>query len=1381
MTQDAVEGYELSFQQKDYIKQKSGSVIGTNKCLLSINRDIDLNKLKQIIEKIISDQEIFRTKFQQVPGMSVPLQVISEDRQINIKEISMPDISFQNNQPDLEDIADYIHDSDDTKLNFKLLTPNIGNKLLLISTSALMCDEVSFLNFVEELSESYRDIANDNPLQMIDEKSEVIQYVDFSEWQNSLFEDDDIEQHLMYWKEKLNRIQTMPLPDIDFGNNTSSTESKELNSYTHQLGSATFKNLQSELPDLNSSDESIFLSIWLILISKLTGNGEFGIDISVDGRGIENLEDAFGLYSRFVPHLTSINEKGSFRDFLEETESELSSIYENQYYFSYSNQNVKNEPSNFTPQNISFNYLEISEKFSIRNQTISVLDIKCSNISSDLHLNVIKTASEIKLKFYFNNNNFSVNAIAQIAKMFEVLLHESIFKSDHKIKDLGVLTKADQSVIADKFNKTSKTESAQCLHRRFEEQVKQTPDEIAVNYQDIKLSFADLNKQANQLANYLLSVGINLETPVGVLIEKSDDLVRAILAIWKIGGVYIPLDLANPSNRLNKIIETSQIKHLITTSKNRDITSELPINIIFSDEAENEIQKCVSGNLNLDISSHNLAYIIYTSGSTGLPKGVLIEHKSVNNLIDALNDTIYDHLDEHLQVGINAPIVFDASIKQLIQIVNGHTLIPIPEDIRLDPENLAEFTIAQEIEVLDCTPSQLNLLLDTKLFEKSSAPNLKVVLIGGENIPDNLWRKLSEIGHIKFFNVYGPTECTVDTTVAPIKSDTSTSLGSPINNVKVYLLDKNLTPVPIGMKGEICIAGEGIARGYLNDVKKTSESFLPDVFSNVRGARMYRTGDIGRYTENGNIEFVGRIDNQVKIRGYRVELGEIERVLEEHPGIKQTKVVFNKDKNPATLVAYSIPHRKFASHIDGAFRYELPNKLVLVQQNKNETDYLFEEIFEKRTYLRRGITLPEQPCIVDVGANIGMFTLFILQNNPSANIYAFEALPPIYEKLRLNTELYGENVNIYPIGISNENKTDTFTFYPQYSMMSGLSSYASSDADTKVIETYLENQKEQGSTGAKTLLAHSDSLISPRFEEKQSLQVQLITLSEFIEEKDIEFIDLLKIDVQRAEMDVLEGINHSDWKKIQQIVMEVHDAVGEESEGRLDKICDLMQKHGFQTLTEQDEIMKGTDRYNLYASKNQPFPIYEETETLEVNGHHHQNSELIKKAYPLDEQQMRDYLRENLPEYMVPNLFVLLEKMPLNENGKIDIEALPEPDINEQIAKNFVTPTTEVEKVIATIWQDILNLEKVGIHDNFFDLGGHSLLIVQLHSEIRKQFDRELAMVELFQYPTIHSLAERLSQGSKDERITDKATQRAKKQREMINRQKKSRNINKKI
>ena len=521
------------------------------------------------------------------------------------------------------------------------------------------------------------------------------------------------------------------------------------------------------------------------------------------------------------------------------------------------------------------------------------------------------------------------------------------------------------------------------------------------------------------------------------------------------------------------------------------------------------------------------------------------------------------------------------------------------------------------------------------------------------------------------------------------------------------------------------IGGIGLARGYLNQPDLTAQKFIPDPFSKRPGARLYKTGDLARFLPDGNIEYMGRIDQQVKLRGFRIELGEIEAVL----------VVREDTPDDPKLAAYVVPTRK----VQKAGNYQLPNGMNILQQNKGETDFLYREIFESQMYLKHGIVLVEDACVFDVGANIGLFALYIGERCPKGRVYAFEPLPPIFETLQANAAQCGAQIKVFPVGLSNEDMETELTYYRGNTIMSGLKAQADTEEDVEIVRRFVQNQ-EQGAAEGDVRLSQADDLLRERMR-GQIYSCRLRRLSEVMREEQVSHIDLLKVDVERAEWDVLQGINAEDWQKIDQVVLEVHDRVSGYQGSRLKQISEFLQQQGYEVTAEEDDEMKGAGLYNVYATR---YPQEKREEMLSL---------LAASTRPAPElittSLLRAHLQGKLPEFMVPSAFVILDELPMTTSGKVDRRALPAPTPDRRDTALSIAPRSEIESELASIFEKVLGIPSVGVTDNFFELGGHSLLAARLLSEVRKVTGREIPLSALFRGATVESLA-RLIGGQAD-------------------------------
>ena len=654
----------------------------------------------------------------------------------------------------------------------------------------------------------------------------------------------------------------------------------------------------------------------------------------------------------------------------------------------------------------------------------------------------VTPGQQMVLQLMYNTSHYEPASIARMLQHLMIVLGGMSAEPEPRTAEVPLLTLTEEQQILFEWNETATEYPRELtLSELFEAQATRTPEAVALLFEDTAISYRELNERANQLARYLQRTGVGPEIRVGILMNHSVEMIVAVLGILKAGGAYVPLDPSSPLEQLAFMFHDSGLQLLLTQER----LSEIPYAgaTLSSTEQWDLVAGESVANVPGSAHSESLAYVIYTSDSTGQPHGVMIQQRSVVNLATALQHSIYREYGPGLRIGLSAPLAFDVSVQQVVQLLHGHTLCILPEEARADARQLLDYIKRYRLDSLDCTPSHLKLLgLDGVAELLALEPQL--VLVGGEALEETVWPQLAHSDDTSFFNIYGPTECTVDATVSAVRAELPVStIGRPLANVQVYVLDQRQQPVGIGIPGEICIGGEGVGRGYLNQPELTAERFIPHPYSKAGGARLYRTGDVGRYLRDGNIEHLGRLENQVKLRGFRIELDEIEAVLSQHPAVRQAVVTVREDQ----------------------------------PGDKRLTGYIVAE--------------------------------------PAA----------------------------------------------------------------------------------------------------------------------------------------------------------------------------------------------------------QP-----------------------------DIKELRHFLRNRLPDHMIPTAFMMLESLPLNSHGKLERGALPAPNGLPELDAPHVVPRTETERNIAGVWQEVLGRDSVGIFDNFFDLGGHSLLMVQVHDRLRERFKFEVSMVELFEYPSINSLVEHLSQ-----------------------------------
>ena len=481
------------------------------------------------------------------------------------------------------------------------------------------------------------------------------------------------------------------------------------------------------------------------------------------------------------------------------------------------------------------------------------------------------------------------------------------------------------------------------IHQLFEEQVRRTPDAVAVVFENQQLTYHQLNCRANQLAHYLRTLGVGADVLVGICVERSVEMVVGLLGILKAGGAYVPFDPEYPTERLNFMLNDTAVGVLLTQKSLLERLREHQAQLVCLDNDWQLISQSSQDNLNTDVQVSNLAYVIYTSGSTGKPKGVEVVHRGVNRLVFGIN---YVHLDATQRFLQMAPISFDASTFEIWgALLHGARCVLYPVRIPTS-KNLGDEIDKHGITILWLTAALFNSIIDEKSLALSG---IKQLLIGGEALSvAHVQKALETLPSTQIINGYGPTENTTFSSwylVEDLSTKAATiPIGCAISNTQIYLLDQNLQPIPIGIPGELYLGGAGLARGYLNRPELTQEKFIPNPFCQSRGAgehtsnalsnqgsrggeRLYKTGDLARYLPDGNIEYLGRIDNQVKIRGFRIELGEIEAVLSQHGDVQVSCVIAKEDSSSGKcLVAYVVPYQQQIPTIN-KLRQFLSNKM----------------------------------------------------------------------------------------------------------------------------------------------------------------------------------------------------------------------------------------------------------------------------------------------------------------------------------------------------------------------------------------------------------------------------------------------------------------------
>lgn len=726
-----------------------------------------------------------------------------------------------------------------------------------------------------------------------------------------------------------------------------------------------------------------------------------------------------------------------------------------------------------------------------------------------------------------------------------------------------------------------------CIHQLFEMQVDLTPNATALTCGQVRLTYTQLNQRANQLARHLRLLHVGPEVVVGIYLEHSVELLVAILGILKAGGVYVPLDTRLPPERIELILTNARAAAVVTQSQLAARLQAVDRSLVSIDHDWSQIAEQSTSNLPLLSIPTNLAYILFTSGSTGQPKGVLTCH---SNLVSAYFSwekayQLRTLITSHCQIANVAFAVFQADWVRAL--CSGGKLVLCSLETVLNPRQLYQTMLEEATDFAEFVPGVLrNLVAYLDEAHYSTLPFLRTLVVGSDRwyVQEHQDLRRYCAPTTRIIHSFGLTETTIDSayflqTSEKLSAGNLVPIGHPFPNITLYILDTHLRPVPVGIPGDLFIGGNGLARGYLNHPAQTAERFIPHPFSAKPGQRLYRTGDLACYLPDGNVQFLGRKDRQVKVRGFRVELGEIEIALRQHPALSQAAVVARESApGEYRLFAYVVPKEKLKRRT--LPRYRLAPDLDVCYHSKVEAYHLYSKIFKGAVYSRALVTLPRDACVIDVGANLGLFTLLAHRQCPDMNAYVIEPATPLLPYLQANLRLYGVRAQIMHVALAEREKQASFAFYDRSTELSSLKPNEANDLRWREQLTlgYLRQHLP-----ALTSLPTQAATLSRQHSEPRIEECTIQTLSHIIRTHQLKSIDLLKISAPKSELEILNGINEADWSKIRRLVLEIYDL--DES---VKLVSSQLRARGYDVSCEQLPGFEESCIYYLIASLPEP-------------------------------------------------------------------------------------------------------------------------------------------------------------------------------------------------
>lgn len=919
--QNVIEGYQLSPQQKNLWLSPQEDEVYRAQCGILIEGRLDRDVLKEALQRIVARHEILRTTFYRRSGIRLPIQVVAERDTALWRYVVLNSWNEHEQAVDIEEIR-----QEERRLPFDfqrgpLLHACLVNlspqaHLLLLTLPSLCADERTLKQLFKELSDFYRLALRDE-----EETDEATQYAQYAEWRNELLETEDAATGKEYWLKQ--EADTLPLLKLPLEKQPDETTAFRLSSLTTDVEPETVEKLETVALWNNTSADVLLLACWQTLLWRLTGQTDLAVGRVFEGRKYEELEEAFGLFAESLPVRASLHGETPFAAVLRKAVETTRDAYAWQEYFTWMKETGA-APSNGAAQSDllpAFVYDERPAPCQAAGLTFSYLQQYCCYDRFKIKLSCVRQAGSLKVELQFDASYFEAGPVERIARCFKTLLKSACAHPELSIGELELLSDADRRQLLVDFNRTGADfPRDKRIHQLFEEQAELTPFATAVVCGERQLTYRELNAGANRIAHLLRQRGVERDVTVGLCVERSLEMIVGLLGVLKAGGAYVALDPEQPAERLAYQLEDTRAPVLLTQEKLLSRVPDFAGEILCFDRDSALLERGAETNpRDEQAGPEHLAYVIYTSGSTGVPKGVAVAHRSLVNYASFICRKL--ELDApSAQEGLHFATVstISADLGNTVifpSLITGGCLHVLGYEIATDGNKFADYLSRRPIDVLKIVPSHLNALLSAEGQTAAPLPRRHLIL-GGEALSWELAQRLSEMGGgCQVLNHYGPTETTVGSLTFSLEEHqdyrwptATVPVGRPVANTQVYVLDERQQPVPPGVAGEIYIGGEGVARGYLNQAAQTAERFVPHRFSTEREARLYKTGDLGRYLPDGNIEFLGRVDHQVKIRGYRIELGEIEAVLRAHQSVRAAVVMAREDEpGRQSLVAYVVP------------------------------------------------------------------------------------------------------------------------------------------------------------------------------------------------------------------------------------------------------------------------------------------------------------------------------------------------------------------------------------------------------------------------------------------------------------------------------------------
>jgi len=1236
------------------------------------------------------------------------------------------------------------------------------------------------------------------------------------------FEERVIAEQLHYWQKNLDGIPD--LTHLPFTKNRLANPTFITHFHSFDLS----QNMRDKLIKLsvqkNVSMETIFLSALTLLLFRYSNKNDIVVGIPLSKKS-----DQIGLDVNYIAIRALFDHLENFDDLLFFIHDTCKNGRENQdvpFKVLLEKLNIKRVPKRHPIFQVALHVTDESSQINTDSVAIGKIHPKFLKNDFDLSLTITDETQTFKVSigyaFDLFDQAFGMRFEGHLINVLEAFCAIPEFS----IRTLNYLDPKEQTQILVDWNKTNTHFPLdKTIHQLFEEQVERTPDAIALIFDDLRLTYHELNKKSNQLAHFLINEHkIRFDTPIVLCLERSEQMLITILAILKAGGAYVPIDPEIPLERIQYILEDTKTSIVITQEAYCNHFDQLNCIFIDGQTTQAKLSKEHSSNPELSIKSHHLAYVLYTSGTTGRPKGVMIEHQGIVNRLFWKNSVFpIQPEDKFLQ---KSPYVFDVSVIELFwpHWFGGSIVVARPGGHR-DPDYIKNLIEKESITIIHFVPSMLEVFLDTIVEAKTQFSSLRLVVCSGEALQIKTVKHFYEkLENIDLYNLYGPTEASVDVLKYDCKDIQSNEvyIGKPIANTQAYILDDNKIPLPIGVVGELYIGGVQLARGYLNRPELTAEKFIP--CSLAPQNKLYKTGDLVKWMPDGNIAYIGRNDNQVKIRGYRIELDEISAALSNHPEVKQAIVDIKEYGGSKRLVAYCVKELELDKSDEKDFvntwgslfdsEYEsIDGRDIHLNIQGWKSSYTglsisSEQMQEWTQETVKRIQALKPKAILEIGSGSGLILFNIIDS--CEKYYATDISKNVIDYTdKIVHQYHLQDKVTTACCFADEIPYERFDqLYDTVVINSVIQLFPNLDYLEEVILESMTHMRDRGQIFIGDVrdyrLLHSFhySVLTYKNGEATKAEVdhfvrrekELLILPEYFAnlQATIPFISHVEImqkmghadhEMNRFRYDVIlhvdknihvdnergiASIEPSDFVRVEELpsylesheeeiicIKYLNERILKDYTGYHNLKIEVNQKLlGVNSISEEAKRKGYQSKFYLdinnplyvdivlYRNKEFKINFTSRSQRSDFANNPLFTSKLVENTFA---QKLKDYLNTKLPEFMIPEQYVLLDSLPITSNGKLDKKALPEVGFISN--GEYVAPRNELEAQIHAIWADILGLpgEKVSIIDDFFRLGGNSILAIKLANQLSKNLQQNVKVADIFTYTSIEKLVESLS------------------------------------